>query len=300
MKSNVLEKPSVVYLLALLAVVIPMTFTACGGTMAPANTAQQNSGPTVASVVPDSGPPAGGKLVTITGSNFTAGTQQTSPSVSFGGVQATHVTVLSPTQLSAMIPAHTAGTVTVQVTNPDGESTSLAAAFTYSSASLALNSVSPISGPADGGTTVTIYGANFQSGMSVTFGGLAATSVSTVNATTIQAQTPAHTFGPVSVTVTNPGGQSTSLSSGFNYHSTDLYWSAPSSTAVPVIGYNIYRSGLPTGPYAKLNGAIPIAESTFTDGTVHGSSTYYYEVKSVDSSGNESSPAGPVPASTGP
>ena len=386
MKPNALERLSVVCLVTLLAVAIPMMFTACGGTIAPANTAQQNSAPTVASVVPDSGPPAGGKLVTITGSNFTAGAQQTSPSVSFGGVQATHVTVLSSAQLSAMIPAHAAGTVTVEVTNPDGESTGLAAAFTYTSTSLTINSISPssgstaggtvvtvagsnfstgatasfggspasnvsivsstqlkattpthasgavsvvvsnpdganatlanafsyglspptvsslspLSGPAAGGTTVTISGTNFQAGVSVSFGGYAATSVTLGSSTTVVAVTPEHSFGSAAVSVTNSDGQSAILSSGFTFHSVDLLWNTPSATSVTIAGYNVYRAMSSGGPFGKLNSSTPVANTSFTDATVQGSTTYYYEVKSVDSSGTESSPAGPVPATTSP
>ena len=58
---------------------------------------------------------------------------------------------------------------------------------------------------------------DFLSGAMVTFGGTAATNVLIVSATQITATTAAHAAGSVTVTVTNPDGQSGSLGSGFTY-----------------------------------------------------------------------------------
>jgi len=77
--------------------------------------------------------------------------------------------------------------------------------------------LSPNSGSNAGGTTVTISGANFQSGATVTFGGVAATNVNVTSSSTISAVTPASsTTGAVPVIVRNPDGQSVSFSS-FTY-----------------------------------------------------------------------------------
>src|ERR1019366_3912614 len=103
--------------------------------------------------------------------------------------------------------------VTVTVS---GQSGSLSSGYTYVVAP-AVTSVSPNNGPAAGGTAVTITGANFATGATVTFGGTAATNVVVVNSTTITATTPAGSAGAVTVTVTNPGGQSGSLANGFTY-----------------------------------------------------------------------------------
>ena len=65
-----------------------------------------------------------------------------------------------------------------------------------------VSSVSPNSGPAAGGTTVTITGANFAAGATVTFGGAAATNVVVVSGTQITATTPAGSAGAATVTVT--------------------------------------------------------------------------------------------------
>ena len=65
--------------------------------------------------------------------------------------------------------------------------------------------LSPASGPATGGTRVTISGANFSRGAAVTIGGQPATGVIVVSAGTISAVTPAHPAGPASVVVTTAG-----------------------------------------------------------------------------------------------
>lgn len=168
-----------------------------------------------------------------------------------------------------------------------------------SSSTLSVSSVTPISGPAAGGTTVTIHGADFLSGVSVTFGGLAASSVRLSDSSTIVAVAPAHDSGSVDVTVTNSDGESASLPSGFAFHSIDLLWNPPSSTPVAVAGYNVYRGNSSAGPFGRLNGAT-IPATSFIDATVLGATTYYYEVRSVDVNGTESAPAGPVPATTTP
>jgi hypothetical protein len=83
----------------------------------------------------------------------------------------------------------------------------------------AVTSVSPNSGPTTGGTSVTITGTGFVSGATVKFDSSFATNVQIVSSTTITATSPAHTVGTVSVVVTNPNGQSGTLSKGFTFTS---------------------------------------------------------------------------------
>jgi hypothetical protein len=66
--------------------------------------------PTVSSVSPNGGPPAGGTAVTIAGTNFVS-----PATVSFGGAAATGVAVANPTTITATTPAHAAGIVNVVV-----------------------------------------------------------------------------------------------------------------------------------------------------------------------------------------
>jgi hypothetical protein len=78
--------------------------------------------------------------------------------------------------------------------------------------------VAPSRGLTAGGTSVTLTGRDFISGATVTFGEAAATSVVVVSGTRITATTPLHKQGGVNVVVTDPDGESGTLSSGFTYH----------------------------------------------------------------------------------
>ena len=73
-------------------------------------------------------------------------------------------------------------------------------------------------GPAAGGTTVTVTGVGFTGETGVTIGGAAATAVTILNDTTLSAVTPAGTAGaPVDVIVTTPGGSNAAGNALFTY-----------------------------------------------------------------------------------
>ena len=72
-----------------------------------------------------------------------------------------------------------------------------------------LAAVVPNTGPAAGGTPVTILGIGFTGATAVTVGGTAASAVVIVDANTITAATPAKTGGTYDVRVTTPLGTST-------------------------------------------------------------------------------------------
>lgn len=57
-----------------------------------------------------------------------------------------------------------------------------------------------------------------------------------------------------------------------------------------LVGYNVYRSHLPTGIYEKLNKTI-LKNESFSD--LDGKRDYYYRVSSLDTSGNESDKTAP-------
>jgi uncharacterized protein YjiK/methionine-rich copper-binding protein CopC len=170
--------------------------------------------PAVTSVSPTSGTTAGGTSVTIAGTGFAAGA-----TVTFGGTAATGVTVVSATQITATTPAGAAGAVNVVVTNADGQSATLTGGYTYVAPLPAptVTGISPTSGTTAGGTSVTITGTNFAAGVTVRFGTTAATNVTVVSATQITATTPTGIAGAVNVVVTNPDGQSATLTSGYTY-----------------------------------------------------------------------------------
>jgi hypothetical protein len=84
--------------------------------------------PTVTAVNPNSGPDTGGTKVVITGTHLTGAT-----AVKFGHVPAQKVTPVSETEIKAVAPAGSPGTVDVTVTTPAGTSAiSSADHFTYS------------------------------------------------------------------------------------------------------------------------------------------------------------------------
>jgi len=67
-------------------------------------------------------------------------------------------------------------------------------------------------------------------------------------------------------------------------HSAVLTWKASTSA---VIGYYVYRSENPGGPYKKLNSS-PIRETTYKDSSVQSGHTYLYMVTSADAKSHES------------
>lgn len=171
---------------------------------------------TLTSISPTSGPTTGATVITLRGSNFASGA-----TVRVGGTAATSVTLISSTQLRATTPAGTAGAKTVMVTNPNGQSASLASAFTYTTpptSAPTLTSISPTSGPTTGGTQVTFNGTSFVSGATITIGGTSMTGVTFVSATQLRATTPAGTAGAKTVVVRNPNGQTATLSNAFTYN----------------------------------------------------------------------------------
>jgi len=89
--------------------------------------------------------------------------------------------------------------------------------------------VTPNTGPATGGTAVTITGSNFKSGATVTFGGMAASNVVFVSTNQITCTTPAHIPETVDVRVTNPDTQFGVLLKGFSFLSSAAQISLPNS-----------------------------------------------------------------------
>src|SRR5439155_1147651 len=76
-----------------------------------------------------------------------------------------------------------------------------------------VSAVRPTSGTTAGGTPITITGTGFAAGATATVGGSAATGVSVVSATQINATTPAHPAGVADVIVT-VSGQSSAANPG--------------------------------------------------------------------------------------
>jgi hypothetical protein len=115
----------------------------------------------VSGVAPSSASSAGGIIVKVAGSNFVNGA-----SVSFGNANSTAAVFASPTQINALAPAHSAGTVNVTITNPDGSSATLPGGFTYTSGSTSAGSTTTGAGSSSGSTGTTAISGSvlFQDG----------------------------------------------------------------------------------------------------------------------------------------
>jgi hypothetical protein len=83
--------------------------------------------------------------------------------------------------------------------------------------------------------------------------------------------------------VVQVGVSGTGITAQVGTHSVTLSWTASSSQ---VTGYNIYRSPVSGGPYAKVNSAVD-PNATYMDMQL-ASGNYFYVVTSVDQNGVES------------
>jgi uncharacterized repeat protein (TIGR02543 family) len=119
--------------------------------------------------------------------------------------------------------------------------------------------MSPVFGSTSGGTRLTITGTNFAGATVVDFGAADGINVIVVNSTTITATSPAGTAGLVNVTITTPGGtSSTSQSDTFTYVSavpvTLIQGSPTSATVADGGGYSSQRAvtnGIGTVSYTE-------------------------------------------------
>lgn len=192
-----------------------------------------NDAPAITSVSPVGGVLAGGTTVTVKGTSFKPGAQ----SIKFGANAGTSVTYVDSTTYTVVTPAGS-GTVNVVMTDANGKVATLTNGYQYSNtAPPAISGFVPNNAPNMGGvTTITINGANFRTGATVTFGGTngfstsAPISTTFINSTTIKVlvpdANPPDASGPTQVLVTN-SDSTTATASGFSY-------TAPAPTVVNI------------------------------------------------------------------
>jgi hypothetical protein len=168
--------------------------------------------PSVSSVSPNSGVPAGGTSVLISGDDFNPGAI-----VTFGGSSCTNTQVLSASEISCETPPGAVGSVDVTVENLDGQSDTLIDGFIYIEPAPVIQSIVPDSGSRLGGFSIEISGEFFQAGAVASIGGSACSDVVVTVPDSIVCTVPAGTTGSVDVTVENPDGQSDTLIDGFTY-----------------------------------------------------------------------------------
>ena len=129
-----------------------------------------------------------------------------------------------------------------------------------SSTSPRVTAIAPASGTTFGGTAVTISGANFSAGATVTIGGVAATEVTVAGSTSITAVTPQHAAGAADVVV-RVGTQSAALPGAFTFQT------PASSTNAPPVIKSIAAQGTKTSEpasFADLGETIAVT-ATVTD-----------------------------------
>lgn len=157
---------------------------------------------------PNLGSAAGGTNVIISGSGFTGAT-----GVSFGSAPAQSFTVIADQVIEAVAPPGT-GTVQVTVTTPASPGGIAVDSYTY----VGVGSVSPASGPAVGGTWVTITGSGLTSATNVHFGSTPAEEIQPLSDTQLEALSPPGS-GTADVTVDTLYGGTTPASAAdqFSY-----------------------------------------------------------------------------------
>jgi len=180
-------------------------------------------------VTPATGSVLGGERVALVASGLPADGEL---SVLFGAGAATVESVDAAHGMAFLrtpaVPAP--GPVDVAAVGSTGGDT-LPDGFRYE-AGLAVTAVAPASGPAEGGTPVTVLGAGFAAGAQLFVGALPATGVRVVDAGRIQAVTPVGSPGLADVRVVQ-GGARAALADGFLFTAPfDLYVVAPDTGAV--------------------------------------------------------------------
>jgi hypothetical protein len=210
---------------------VDVTVTTPAGTSATSSAdlyTYQGMPPTISALTPSSALPWGGTTVVISGANFI-----NVGGVAFGGTDATSFHVDSPTQITAVCPAHDPGLVFITVSNLYGNSNpSNSSEFLYLTPPVpVVTGVAPSYGPIAGGSSVTITGTGFTGAGGVSFGTLAASSYTVLSDTQIKAITPTEGAGIVDVRVTNISGTSPTSSA-------DQYMFVPPQPAVTAVSPN--------------------------------------------------------------
>jgi hypothetical protein len=137
-----------------------------------------------------------------------------------------------------------------------------------------ITSITPVSGPIAGGTTITINGSGFVSGTTASVGGTAATGITLVSETQLTAVTPSGVAGPVDVVVSGPTALMATAVNGFTY----LSGPAPNPTITrvdPTSGsaaggtvITLTGSGFQTGVTVTLGGTLSGTVTLLTGGSL--------------------------------
>lgn len=225
------------------------------------------------SITPAVGTSAGGLPVTLTGSNFAAGSVVTfgngactPPSPPACNVRASDV-VVTPTSITAVTPAGLFGHQNVTVVGPDGTTTTLRYGFDFGdgAAPPAIDAVDPTVAPTD--AVVTFTGSGFVPGAQALIGsrrlteevetdaGGARTTLPIVrSATSVAGVVPRRSGGTFPVAVANPDGQGVIVLAGFSYpdDTTAPTTTASATTGTPPVPHPFGATSWARGPVSVL------------------------------------------------
>jgi len=171
-----------------------------------------NPFPIIKRITPDEGRLSGNTQIIITGSHFMQGAV-----VAIGDAGIQQLDLFSTDELHLKTPSGLAGTVTVKVTNPDGQVAIMEDGFTYNPAPIIL-SIKPDAGSLEGGTAIVIIGRRFLFGAHVLIGGVGARPENVKSETMMTAVTPPSDAGVKDVVVVNSDGQKATLKDAFTYN----------------------------------------------------------------------------------
>ena len=229
--------------------------------------------PTVTSISPVGGDPAGGTPVTVVGTGFD--TLNGVSAVNIGATSCVGVTVITANSLQCTTGASAAGTYLVAVVNNDGNSQTgvLNAAFTYQAAPT-ITLASPIGGPLSGGTTLTLTGTNFSAGATVNIGGAPCSAVTILSPTSLTCVTGASLAGAQNIVITNPDTQTGTLASGYTYSNPPSITSIVPNTGALAGGtvLSITGASFEAGSVVNIGGSA-CTPVTFTNANVIGCTT---------------------------
>ena len=209
---------------------VPVTFTCTNPAVQIASTTIAAPQTSVAALLPNSGPLAGGNTVSVVGTFLTG-----AGIVAFGGTPGTTISVKTANLLTVVAPPGNAGTVDVQVATPAGKSPlGPSDHYTYTNAPI-VTGVNPGQGAPAGGTSVTITGLQMTNITGVSFGSTPAASFTQNSGTQITAVSPPGT-GTVDILLTNAQGTSVpGLLDQFSYTSPG-YWEVASDGGIFAFG----------------------------------------------------------------
>ncbi len=216
--------------------------------------------PRVTGISVAEGPAAGGTSVTISGTGFSGATE-----VSFGGAPAAAFTVAGDTSITATSPTAAPGVVDVTVTSAGGTgATGSFDQFTFVAAPT-ITSLSPTSGPVNGGNQIVVTGTGLAAVTSVDVGGAYAAVLDQSDTSITVTAPPGESVDDSAVHVTSIGG---TASAAYAYTAPDLCGTAcaftspakvSTSTDVPFT-FTVAASGYVT-PTLKEKGPLPAGVS---------------------------------------